>query len=229
VLTTPKTSPSAKNRYLYYPDHLVRMPGPGTGVGELVSSLLSEKIWRGVLSGPLREYFRPPRPADMEDESIGSFLRRRFSTPMADNIVSAVLHGIYAGDINKLSVKTLMPSMWNLEGEHGSVIRGAAHNMWHKRTNMTRTDYDLLKRLDKYWHDKNGAMLPEVEKLNQIIGSSIYTFRAGLEQLPRALVEELEAAPNVTIRRGVRVRAIERKDGLSTRKVRIVAAMGDMI
>lgn len=79
---------------------------------------------KGVFSGMIGEPFRRRRPADIEDESVGSFLTRRFNKSLANNLASAVLHGIYAGDVDQLSAKSLFPGLWRSEEIHGSLMRG---------------------------------------------------------------------------------------------------------
>ena len=72
--------------------------------------------------GMITEPMKPKRPDSMSDETVGSFLARRVDKRVADNIVSAVFHGIYAGDINQLSAKTLLSMAWQLEGRYGNAL-----------------------------------------------------------------------------------------------------------
>ena len=58
---------------------------------------------KGILLSVFKECFR--EKTDLRDESIHDFISRRFNSSVADNIVSAMVHGIYAGDSHKLSVK----------------------------------------------------------------------------------------------------------------------------
>src|SRR6266516_4077277 len=101
IVATSARSLAVRNRYIYYPDHLVRMPGPVPGVGILrnlannFSSLFTEPIFNGLFSGVLAEPSVDPRPSYVEDESVGTFITRRFRKPVAENLVSAFLHGIY--------------------------------------------------------------------------------------------------------------------------------------
>ena len=44
-----------------------------------------------------------------EDESIGSFARRRLGRQVAELLIDAVLSGIYAGDMDQLSLRSAMP------------------------------------------------------------------------------------------------------------------------
>jgi oxygen-dependent protoporphyrinogen oxidase len=58
------------------------------------------------------------------DESIGSFMRRRFGDEAVDYLAEPLLAGIHAGDVDQLSIHALFPRLVELEQQHGSVLRG---------------------------------------------------------------------------------------------------------
>jgi oxygen-dependent protoporphyrinogen oxidase len=58
-----------------------------------------------------------------EDESVGSFFRRRFGAETVGSIAEPLLGGIHAGDIETLSMKALFPRFLEAEARHGSVLR----------------------------------------------------------------------------------------------------------
>jgi oxygen-dependent protoporphyrinogen oxidase len=62
-----------------------------------------------------------------EDESIGSFFRRRFGPETVEHIAKPLLGGIHAGDIETLSMKALFPRFLEAEARHGSVLRAFRH------------------------------------------------------------------------------------------------------
>lgn len=63
------------------------------------------------------------------DESIGSFIRRRFGREAVDYLAEPLLAGIHAGDVNQLSIHALFPRLVALEQSHGSVLRGLSAAM----------------------------------------------------------------------------------------------------
>jgi oxygen-dependent protoporphyrinogen oxidase len=63
------------------------------------------------------------------DESLDTFLERRFGRPLVDHFFAAVLSGIFAGDLKQLSAASCMPALVNAEKEYGSVLRGALKTM----------------------------------------------------------------------------------------------------
>jgi oxygen-dependent protoporphyrinogen oxidase len=59
-----------------------------------------------------------------QDESIASFVRRKFSATMLDRLVGPFVSGVYAGDPERLSLRSAFPMLHDAEKRKGSVIRG---------------------------------------------------------------------------------------------------------
>lgn len=66
-------------------------------------------------------FVRPASPRGA-DESIGSFMRRRFGREAVDYLAEPLLAGIHAGDVDRLSMRSLFPRLLEAEAAHGSVI-----------------------------------------------------------------------------------------------------------
>jgi oxygen-dependent protoporphyrinogen oxidase len=64
-----------------------------------------------------------PRRDDDEDESIASFVRRRFGQEAVDYLAEPLLAGIHAGDVERLSIRALFPRLVDAEQQSGSIIR----------------------------------------------------------------------------------------------------------
>ncbi len=67
-----------------------------------------------------------PGGNDRGDESIASFLRRRFGQEAVERLGEPLLAGIHAGDPERLSILATFPRFRDLEERHGSLVRG----MW---------------------------------------------------------------------------------------------------
>jgi protoporphyrinogen oxidase len=132
--------PDVSPRYIYYPDHLVDVLPPilypQKSIGQVfqalwqtASNVLTEPIYTGLIpsmmhmmqhrrrlvgaQGGLPERtFSNAYPA--QDMSIGDFLQLMFGRrDLVDNLGSAVMHGIYGGDIWRLSVtSSLLYNRW---------------------------------------------------------------------------------------------------------------------
>jgi oxygen-dependent protoporphyrinogen oxidase len=88
-----------------------------------VGSLARSSVF--TLGGRLRmacEAFMPRRDGD-EDESVGTFVRRRFGQEAVDYLAEPLLAGIHAGDVDRLSIRALFPRLLEAERQSGSVIR----------------------------------------------------------------------------------------------------------
>ncbi|MGH3127773.1 MAG: protoporphyrinogen oxidase, partial [Gaiellaceae bacterium] len=59
-----------------------------------------------------------------DDESIGTFVSRRFGREAYEALVEPLMTGIYGGDGDTLSLQATFPQLRILELEHGSLLRG---------------------------------------------------------------------------------------------------------
>jgi oxygen-dependent protoporphyrinogen oxidase len=66
---------------------------------------------------------RGSHDAHDEDESIATFVRRRFGEEAADYLAEPLLAGIHAGDVERLSMRALFPRLIEAERQAGSVMR----------------------------------------------------------------------------------------------------------
>ena len=78
------------------------------------------------VSGRIRAAMEPliKSAARGQDESVGSFIRRRFGKEMLDRVGQAMLAGIYTADPETLSLKAALPRFAELEARYGSVTLG---------------------------------------------------------------------------------------------------------
>lgn len=212
ILMTSRNSVAAQNRFIYYPDHLVRMPGLGSSLLQNISNVLSEPIFKGTIAGAFSEVTKPQRPADLEDESIGSFLTRRFGPALTDNVVSAVFHGIYAGDIYKLSARAIVPSLWAMEGRSTSIIKGLLEQASGGMQPIATSDLDMIRTL------RSQPVMSD--KLEIVKKSSVFTFKGGVGELSDRLESKLDESDNVLILENTGVTDIQLWSDPSGEKVR---------
>ncbi|HEV3155472.1 MAG TPA: protoporphyrinogen oxidase [Candidatus Baltobacteraceae bacterium] len=64
-----------------------------------------------------------PRRTSNEDESLGSFVRRRFGREVLDRLAQPLLAGIYSADPERLSMEATLPQFRQMEQRYGSVMR----------------------------------------------------------------------------------------------------------
>ena len=103
---------------------------------------------------------------DPGDESVASFVRRRFGETTLQEVAQPMIGGIYTADPEYLSLEATMPQFLELERKYGSVIRG------------------LLSRRKQ--RAKNTAMAASGPRYSLFL-----SFREGMETLTRSIASNL--------------------------------------
>src|SRR5699024_6448146 len=79
-------------------------------------------LFSGLLSakGKLRTSLDliKPKGKKMSDQSLGKFFRHRFGDELVDNLIEPLLSGIYAGDMDEMSLMATFPNFYHLEQEN---------------------------------------------------------------------------------------------------------------
>ncbi len=83
----------------------------------------SSLIGAGTKATIARDMFSKSQPPE-RDESVADFVRRKFSAELLDRLVGPFISGIYAGDPERLSLRSAFPQLYEAEKSVGSVIRG---------------------------------------------------------------------------------------------------------
>ena len=96
-----------------------KMAAPTQWLSTLLSPLFSPRAkWQ-----MLREPFQPRR-SDKDDESLGSFIRRRLGGEVLERVIQPILASIFLADADALSLNMVMPQLALVEEKYGSVIKG---------------------------------------------------------------------------------------------------------
>lgn len=112
-----RSSDLARKRFIYSGGALHRLPE--TPPAFFRSKLLS-------LPGRLRilgEPFAPAAPRGV-DESLGEFARRRLGPEALEKLIDPMVTGIFAGDPDKMSLRSCFPVIFDLESRYGGLVRG---------------------------------------------------------------------------------------------------------
>jgi oxygen-dependent protoporphyrinogen oxidase len=214
IVLISKNSPAARNRYIYYPDHLVRMPGrkPGGGmlstILEALRTLFTEPIFKGTIMGILKEPAVEVRSDLRKDESVGDFTSRRFGSNMADNLLSAFFHGVYAGDIYKLSADTILGVHRLIEVQSESVIIGAVDMLQQKKM-FIPSDY-LLAMCSVVGQRPLGHF----DRLRALMRpASVFTIKDGLAEIARGFERGFKKhSDKIQVVTDARINDIRRED-----------------
>jgi protoporphyrinogen/coproporphyrinogen III oxidase len=110
-------APPAAPRYVLVKGTLRPVPlsPPAFIASSLFGSVTKLRVLRDILGRST-----PPQ----SDESVAAFTRRKFSRELLDELVGPFVSGIYAGDPEKLSLRSAFPQLYEAEKSAGSVIRG---------------------------------------------------------------------------------------------------------
>ncbi|KAI1136851.1 Protoporphyrinogen oxidase [Hypoxylon sp. FL0543] len=229
LTTVPKQCSTSRTRYVLYPDRLVpipvfnstpvsryiaAIPAPSTlqarQLLRLLHTLATEPLFTGMLGSLLRSIcFSAPRPPYIDDESIGCFLARRYGHHLVDNLASAIVNGLYAGDIYRLSAKALLPGLWELDTRAEQGGKGRNGFLWFMSKEGRKTDAHAqrlsmasragqsCRREDDLIAQLRRGPAGELEKT--LRDASVFSFESGLQELPYALEEALKRADNVRL------------------------------
>ncbi len=105
------------NELLYLPEGFALL-APTLIMPFLKTSVLS---WKGKLRMML-DLFLPKK--EVNDESLASFVRRRFGNEALIRIAEPMVSGIYTADPEELSLLSTMPQFLEMERKYGSIIKG---------------------------------------------------------------------------------------------------------
>ena len=171
--------------YILIKDKLHSMPG-GAIMG--IPTKIAPFVKSGMFSplGKLRAGgdFILPSSSIQGDQSLGQFFRRRFGNEVVDHLIEPLLSGIYAGDIDQMSLLATFPQFYEVEQKYRSLILGMKKSTPKPQPVKAQTS-----------KKSKGMFL---------------SLRSGLESLVHAIEAKLNPG---TVLKSVAVEKVERKDG----------------
>jgi protoporphyrinogen/coproporphyrinogen III oxidase len=176
-------------RTAYVLKHRELVPLPEASFLGLPTSIRSF-IGTRLFSWPakLRMAVEPFQAAEQSlvDESIGSFMRRRFGREVARYLAAPLLAGIHAGDVDELSVHALFPRLVEAEREHGSVLRALVRS---KRSRVPQGRFVSFP----------GGMEELVEALVLQLGPHVVRCRTSVSRIQSGVTFGVELAGGDTV------------------------------
>ncbi len=147
---------TAKKRYILKNDELMALPMS-------LTTFLKTPLFS--LPAKLRLAFEPfiGRSDDGYYQSIAEFVRRRLGKEFLDYAIDPFVSGVFAGDPEKLSVKSAFPKLYRLEELYGGLIKG-----------MVKGAKERKKSKDE---SKQSAKM--------------FSFKSGMQAFPRAIAAGL--------------------------------------
>lgn len=156
-----RASHAARKRFIYRRGKLHAVPT--NPVALATTGLLSVGSRLRLMSGMLLS-----RRAGSGEETIEQVATRRFGREVADTMVSAVISGIFAGDIKKLSLEACFPVVGRIDREARSLIGYGLASAFKKKKGKHRRRWRGLVSLDGGLGALTGA-------LGEALGSDLRT------------------------------------------------------
>jgi oxygen-dependent protoporphyrinogen oxidase len=113
-----------KNRFVFHQSKIQALPSSPLQI--FTTPLLS--FWDKI-----KFLLEPSKPTKKENVSVKEFFDYRFSANFTNQFIEPFLTGIYAGNIEKMSMKHALKKVWNLEQENGSLLKGLMKNKGSKK------------------------------------------------------------------------------------------------
>ena len=158
--------PAAKARYLYTRGQLRSVPASPPAF------LKSDILPLGARLRVLAELFTGQAPSGV-DESLGAFGRRHLGPVATSVLLDSVQTGIYAGEVEALSVGATFPLLTKLEREHRSLILGAIRTQKAQRKALTAGAG--AEKLRGALSTFEGGMQTLVDALGKALGPAVHT------------------------------------------------------
>jgi len=127
-------------------------------------AFLGSSLW--TARGKLRLLKEPLVGRAAQEETVAQFVERRLGREFLDYAINPFVAGVYAGDPSRLSVRAAFPKLYALEERYGGLIRGMIGGA-RERRRRAETAKDRAK---------------------------MFSFRSGMQTLPRALASALGSA-----------------------------------
>lgn len=158
---------AARRRYIFLKGRLHEVPRSPAAF--LRSPLLSVRGKARVAWEP----FARRRPED--DESIYDFAARRIGSEAAAVLIDSLISGIYAGDAHALSLRACAPKIWQLENDHGGLLRSFVAT-WRRR-GLNETPNASVGRLTSFI----GGMTELTDALTHALDGAVRTSTPALQ------------------------------------------------
>lgn len=118
-------SNTAGKSYVLAKERLHPMPGGSImGIPTQIGPFITTGLFS--LTGKMRAAadFLLPRSNPAQDQSLGQFFRRRLGDEVVENLIEPLLSGIYAGDIDQMSLMSTFPQFYEVEQKYRSLVIG---------------------------------------------------------------------------------------------------------
>ncbi len=175
---------STGKSYVLVREKLFPMPkGSVMGIPTKIRPFVTSGLFSPAGKARAAADFILPKSGVEGDQSLGQFFRRRLGDEVVENLIEPLLSGIYAGDIDRLSLMSTFPQFHQVEQEYRSLILG-----------MNKTT--------------PGPKMPKAASPGKSKGIFL-TFKTGLQSFVDCMEEKLT---DVQVMKGTKVGKITKND-----------------
>ncbi|MCM2374097.1 protoporphyrinogen oxidase [Aporhodopirellula aestuarii] len=128
----------------------------------------------------LAERFVRRRAANVSDESVGSFVKRRLGSECLDNIVAPLVAGIYTADVHRLSMAATMKPIWDMESNDGSLARATMRRI---RAGDDSTERGSSGARYEQFRAFPGGMIELIQTLAEAVGPEHIRTQSKIESM----------------------------------------------
>lgn len=119
-----------------------------------------------------------PKGDPATDQSLGHFLRRRFGNEWIEHVIEPLLSGIYASDMDDMSLMATFPQFYELEQAYSSLMKGLKETLPTGRASTG-------KRKGQFLSFRNG-LVTMVDALEKEIGKERVFREMGVQSVEKS-------------------------------------------
>lgn len=134
------------------------------------------------------------------DESVYSFVSRRFGNEVASFLIDPMARGIFAGNARDLSIKAFAKNLHDYEQQYGGVVKGF----------LKRITKEAFTRQKNNQKEEDDVLKDSLVQRSRIEKWSVWSLEDGIERLPMTL--EASLGDQVEFRLNSRVDTLSRND-----------------
>ncbi|MGN1401442.1 MAG: protoporphyrinogen oxidase [Bacillus sp. (in: firmicutes)] len=167
---------TAGKSYVLVRDKLHPMPGGSVmGIPTQIKPFVTTGLFSAVGKARAAADFVLPKSKGTGDQSLGQFFRRRLGDEVVENLIEPLLSGIYAGDIDQMSLMSTFPQFHQVEQHHRSLILGMKKTTPQKKGPSSKGAFQtvrtglqsLVEEIEKQLQDVTVMKSAKVSKVSK--------------------------------------------------------------
>lgn len=193
------TNPRVKGAYIFWNDRFYTIPeGIQSGVPTKAQSVLTSPLLS--LSGKvalLKDFI--VRRGPHSDQSLGRFLRRHFGNQLVDRLAAPMLSGIFAGDIDQMSLHATFPHLLAAEKRSRSVYLGSRRRESPSPNTFVKRYHSVFLTVDRGLEHIVMGISQALRRTHTILGIPVTHIEPGNKRAWSVAAGELSAEYDAVI------------------------------